>query len=857
MPVAKPLKSVFNAGEFTPRLLARTDFDKYRNGVATLENMIPLAEGGATRRPGTRYVATAKSGTNATRLKSFIFSTNQAYILEFGDEYVRFYKDQGQITAGKTDAAVTNGTFDSDISSWSSISSGGGSVAWSSSDGSAEFTLTSSSDTAGLDQTITLSSSLIANEHILKFHLIGNAGDKIDLRVGTSSSQADLVSSIDKPVGYHCVPFTPNSTTFNVQFRYEGNWRVIDSPSSGSWSINANLDDVSIISNEILELQAPWGSSQLFELEGPQSADVLYCLHNKTHPYKLTRRGHTDWSLEKVAFQDGPYLDQNTINKDNALNTNKGNTFLTVDSSVGRKVTVTASGTANINDNNGFSSDDIGRLIRISKPSTSADDWGWGLIVGSTSTTTVVVDVKRDFPDTSATFDWRLGAWSDETGWPGAGSFHQQRLVLARSVDQPQTLWLSETGDFESFSPDSPNSSGFWNGDVEDDDAMNFTISSNDVESIEWMVSGRTLLIGTRAGEWEARSNGAALTPSDIDIRRHTQRGSARVPPVKAGHSTLFLQREKRRVRELIFDIGVDGLVSNDLTRLSPHITFGGIVEMAYQQEPDSILWAVRDDGQLLSMTYRKEEDVTAWGRHIMGGSYASSNALVKSIATVPGSTASGQTQDSLDRDELWAVVKRTINGSTVQYIEFMERSYEDGHSQEDVYYTDSLITYDGSSTTSITGASHLAAEEVKILANGAVHADKTASSSGVISLDTLSSTVQVGLGYTHRLKTLKLEAGAAAGTAQGQTKRISSLVASLLDSHVLKIGPSSSQLVTYDFREVADSMDTAVPFETIEQEVAFEKGWDKDPRVVIEDDSPVPFTILALVPKVKTNDVR
>ncbi|MEE8488413.1 MAG: hypothetical protein V3S56_09600, partial [Gemmatimonadota bacterium] len=622
-----------------------------------------------------------------------------------------------------------------DIASWNDNSSLGGTLAWSSSDGSMEFTLTSSSDTSATDQTITVSSSLVANENILKFRLIGEPGDSVELKLGTSSSQSDLISAIDKRVGYHCVPFTPNSTKFTVQYTYKGDSRVIGLPSTGSITINTNIDDISIISNGILELQTPYNSSQLFELEGPQSADVLYHMHNDVPTHRLERRGHTDWSLVEVPWIDGPYLDINLTE-----------TTLSADSTDGRNVIIEASTTLGINDDTGFGSSDIGRAIRLSTVETAVDNWGWGVVTGSTSTLAVTVDVKRDFPSTVASPVWRLGSFSDETGWPGVANFFEQRLVLGRTTDQPQTLFLSQTADFEFFAPDSASSSE-WEGTVEDDDGMNYTVSSDQIEAIEWFSPGRALTFGTRSAEWEVGSDGPIIKPTDIQITRNTSHGSARQQPVQVGNTTIFTQRAKRRIRAMAFDFEADGLVASDLARLSPHISVGGLVEMDYQQERESIVWMVRTDGQLVSMTYRPEEDVVAFGRHILGGSYGTSNAEVKSITTVPGSTDSGQTQDSLDRDELWMIVRRTINGSTVRYVEFMERSFEDGDSQEDSYYSDALLTYDSVAASSISGSSHLAAETAKVFANGAVHVDVTVSSSGVISLDTDSSVVQVGLG--------------------------------------------------------------------------------------------------------------
>lgn len=843
MAIAQPLKPSWNAGELSPRLGARTDFDKYKNGAEVLENMIPLSEGGIMRRAGTRYVAEVKDSTANTRLKPFKFSTTQAYIIEAGDNYFRFFKDQGQITAGDTDASVTNGDFASDITSWDDDSSNG-TVAWSSSDSSMSFTLTSSSDTAVAEQSINVSSSLVANEHIIQFRVKGNVGDKFSFQLGTSSSNADIVSAIDKEVGYHAIPFTPNSTEFHPQFSYTGSWRDINVPSTSSFSVEANIDDVSIISTGVMEIATPWGSSQLYELEGPQSADVLRLYHNETPPHKLERRGHTNWSLVQIANQDGPYMDVNTT--DTTLSTN---------STDGRMVTVTASGTEGINGGAGFGSSDKGRHVRISTPSTSTDNWGWGLVIGSTGTTTVTVDVKREFPSTNATTEWRLGSWCDETGWPGVATFHQQRLVTARSVDEPQTKWYSQTADFENHAPDSPSSSE-WEGTIEDDDAMVYTISSDDVEAIEWLTSGTRLQVGTRNAEWEVTSAGAVIKPTDVQILRHTQYGSARIQPARVGPATLFVQRAKRRIRELVFSFEQDGLIAQDLTRLSPHITVGGLNELAYQQEPDSLVWAVRNDGQLLSLTYRRDEDVVALARHIMGGEYDSGDAVVETVATIPGSTASGQTQDALDRDEVWVSVKRTIDGSTKRYVEFFERDYEQGDSQEDSYYADSCLTYDSTAATALTGFTHINNTTAKVFANGAIHPDVSVSSSaGTISLDIASSTVQVGLGYTHRMKTFKLDNGAVFGTAQGQVGRVSEVVFSMLDSLRMKVGASSSQLTTYDFREVGDAMDTAAPLKTIEKIVELEGDWQTDPRIYLEDDGPAPFTLLATVPKLKTND--
>ena len=365
------------------------------------------------------------------------------------------------------------------------------------------------------------------------------------------------------------------------------------------------------------------------------------------------------------------------------------------------------------------------------------------------------------------------------------------------------------------------------------------------------------LVIGTTGGEWIPESAGIVLTPSDIVIRRRTKHGGANIQPVRVGNIVLFVQTAKRKVREFGFAFEVDGFRAVDMTRLAQHITRGGIVEMAFQQEPDSLVWAVRSDGQLLSMTFRREEDVVGWARHIIGGSFSTGDAVVESVAVIPGANGSGQTQSSEDRDEVWITVKRTIDGATKRYIEVLERDYEDGDDENDAYYADSIITYDSTATTSITGLGHLEGEPVKILADGFIHPDKTVVS-GALTLDNAASVVQVGLGYTHTIKPLKFEGGTTAGTAVGKKKQVFGITFVLLNCHTLSFGPDASNLKTIDFRDVQDDkMDTAVPFFTGERFEEFDDDWKVDPRIVIQSDDPTPFTLLALAPEIDTRESR
>ena len=725
-----PLQSSFNAGELSPRLHARVDFVKYPAGLEECLNLIPLPEGGVTRRPGTRFVAEIVDSTKKGRLIGFEATAEQHHVLEFGDNKIRFYFRQGQQVVLNTDAAITNGLFTSDITDWDDQSTGGAGNQISHDATNDRLTLetsgTAADDIGWAEQDVTTTD--LNQEHVIKFEVIGDPGDKIEFQVGSTSSGSEILSPVEKQVGYHCVAFTPDASPFYVQFRNLGSNADKD----------VQIDNVSIIDNLALEIDSPYTEAQLYQIMGAQSNDLKYLFRSGVAPYKLERRTLTTWSLVRVAWEDGPYILQNS-----------SATTLTPAATSGVAVTVTASSIIGINGGRGFLSTDVGRLVRID----NGAEWGWGIIVIFTNTTSVDVHVKKDFAATTATADWRLGAWSDTTGWPKTGGFFEQRLYVASTDDQSQTLWASQTGDFENLKPDNDNNT------VEDDDALDFTLSADSVSEIRWLSAGEdTLAIGTAGGEWVPSASGIVITPLDITIRRQTTHGSALVEPLRVDHVVLFVQKAKRKIREFVFNFEFDSFLAPDMTRLAQHITTPSIVEMAFQQEPDSLVWVVRSDGVLPILTFRRDEDVVGWSRQIVGGSFSGAAAVVDSVASIVGTDDSSQVQNSGDRDEVWIIAKRTINGATKRYVEFFEGYFDDLlHAQEDAYYADSIITYDDISTDTISGFSHLEGETVKVWGDGAILPNVVVSG-GQVTLSTSVKVAQIGLAYNHRLKTLKIE---------------------------------------------------------------------------------------------------
>ena len=468
-------------------------------------------------------------------------------------------------------------------------------------------------------------------------------------------------------------------------------------------------------------------------------------------------------------------------------------------------------------------------------------DNGWGYVKitavasGTSATATVVDHLPSDVIGSSnATFRWAMGSFNGVDGYPSKITFFRERLALAKG----QELFFSVTGDFENFAAIDDA------GEIVADRAIKVTISSDDVNRVEWLVPTQALIAGTAGQEFACSENSIneAFAPANVKIAQQSSDGSRGVKPVRVGYSTLFVQRSGRKVKELAYNFQQDGYVTNDMTVLAEHITAGGIIDMTWHKEPYVALWAVRVDGKLLGFTFNKEQEVIGWHRHQLGG-----DGIVESVVVIPAPDKT--------RDELWMIVRRTIGGVTKRYVEYMEAEYTDAMAPEDAYYVDSGVTYDGVATTSISGLSWLAGQTVQILADGAAHPDAVVSSTGVVTLQRSASKVQIGLGYTSTLQTNRIEAGAGDGTAQGKTKRINKVVVRFYNTLGGFAGPDESSLDEIQFRRGSDPMNQAPPLFTGDKLIEWPDGYTFDGFVMIQQTQPLPMTIVAIMPQVHTFD--
>lgn len=521
----------------------RTDFAKYFNGASNIENFVVLPHGPITRRPGTYFVSEIKTSSAKTRLIPFTFSTEQTYILEFGNLYIRFFKDDGQITEGnKVISAITK------------------------------------------------------------------ANPAVVTATSHGYSDGDFVN-ISGVVGMTEV----NGKTFKVSNKTTNTFELQDVDGTNINSSGYTTYSSDGVANKIYQITTEYTTAQIFDLKFAQSADVMYICHPSHEVTKLSRTGHTSWSLDEVDFlSTGPFLDANTTT-----------TTLTPSNASTGSRNITASAITGINGGVGWLATDVGRVISMNN--------GKATITARTSATVAVATVTDAFDNTNAVTDWKLGSFSDTTGHPSCVSFFEQRLVFAATSDQPQTMFFSKSGDYENMT------SG-----TDADSAMIYTIASNQVNAIKSLKATRTLICMTTGGEYAVSSGTSqdAITPSNINIRKQSNYGSAGVDALSIGNATIFLQRAKRKVRELAYNFDTDGYVAPDLTILADHISETGIVQMDYQQEPYSIVWAARTDGVLSGLTYNRLENVVAWHRHIIGGkSDTTKNIIQQQISFTSNTT--------------------------------------------------------------------------------------------------------------------------------------------------------------------------------------------------------------------------
>jgi hypothetical protein len=800
-------------------LSGRVDLDKYGSGCRTMENFYPLIQGPARKRSGFGYRNRVKNSlTQYTLLHRFVFDRANSYILEFGGQYLRFHTDSGTVVeTGLTITGITNAN-------------------------PAVVTVAAHGYTTG--QWVFISG----------------------------------VNGMTQINGRYYIVGATTANTFALQDIHRG--LDINSTSYGAYTSAGT-------SKRVYQISTPYLATQLHledkspALDFVQSGDVIYITYKQgnTHaPYKLTRTSDTNWSLAEFLPTSGPFQDtdpDNTITVYSSART--GSVTLTASASVwvvsdiGRSFLLEQKAVEDIKPwetNKAVLVNDIvrsdGKNYRAVNAATTGTvkpihpegskydgvagvqweyrDAGFGIatITAFASSTSVTATVVKPIPDGAVGVANASTRWAESEWWggdmPTHVTFFRERLCFARAKDQK--LWFSVAADFENFADRDEN------GAATIDMAARIELSSDKNNKIKWLAPSDRLIVGTESVEFVV----GEITTQDVfgagNIKASPQTfyGAKDIAPARIGNTIFFVQGSGRKVRELAYSIDSDGLASIDITRLSPRVVPQAttIIKLAYQQEPHSIVWAVRSDGVLLGFTYNREENVFGWHRIATDG-------FVEDVEVIPAAAGS---------DAVWILVKRLLSTGPSQnqfYLEKLEIEWDSTLDQDDAFFVDSGLVYSGAPADVISNLYHLEGREVTILADGAVHPTRTISG-GSITLNDDYSKVSVGLPYVATLKTNRIEAGGTIGTAQGRIKRISKVIIRLLDTLGIKVGPSVDKLETINFRKGSDPMDAPPPIFTGDKEVNWRGGYETDGSIMIISDQPLPATVVAIMPEMETS---
>lgn len=797
MAKARRLWTNFVKGELSPLLEGRPDLAAYFNGAKTLLNWLLFRQGGLKRRDGSRFVKEVKTSAKDTILIPFEFSVSVAYMLEFGDQYIRVYKNGAAVltSAGGPQVEIASPYVEADLRDIHFTQSAD--VLYLFHPSYAQRKLSRVSDTSWTLSTIVFSPppSFEADTDLAEILApAANTGNGI---VFYAASGIFLAGD----VGRQIISGAGRAIIKTLVSAVEVTADIIDAFSA---TITAGPGTVTTVGTALTS-SVDHGlavGNYVTLTNGPQAGEI---------------RRVTAIPTTTTATLDAAYtVDQGvgrTWNKVIGIAsgswTLRGSPQVTLDPDkkepVGTTVALVFGAAA-------MRSGDVGKLIKV---------YG-GLIkltifTNSTTMTGEILSVLSDAttanPVAAAAGAWTLevASWSSARGFPRTGEFYQGRLGQAATASEKTTFWLSASDDFENYATGSLAKN-----------ALQYAIAAKRVNQIEWLADRIDLFLGTAGAEFRAKGPGLdePLGGDTIpDVRSQTGEGSAHIQPVIAGKQILFVDRSRKRIHALGFSVEEDSFQALEITDIAEHITGSGIRlgPIGYASRPDPVLYFIRSDGQLVALTYFRLQQVVGFTRFTTDGTF-------EAVAVIPHPDG--------DRDQVWVIVKRTINGATKRYVEYFEdKASEFSARAWQSLQTDCAKIYDGAATVTITGLSHLEAKPCDVVADGSFAGQKTVAS-GQITLDTAASKVEVGLHYESKDVTMRpaIEGSVIEGLPRSWDKvfvRLKDTIGGKINGEWL---PYAEPGTVYE----GDKEITGL-------------GWDTEGRITVEQTQPYPMSLLAV----------
>lgn len=879
-----------NRGVVSRLGLARVDVKRVALAAEEQTNWMPRVLGPASLRAGLGYITSTLSNATA-KLMKFIFSTNDAALLELTDSFMRVVINDGVLTRPTVATTITNGTFEGSLAGWTDIDDVGG---------VSTFAAPNYMQLVGNGTAYAIREQRVVNaspsiEHGIRIVI---ARGPVMLRIGSTSGADDYVSETALYEGTHSISIVPTGD-FYIRF--------FSRLAQLTWVSNCTIEAAGAVT-----MPTPWTASDLDNVRYDQSADVVFVACSGRQQRRIERRGARpnarSWSVVLYAPNSGPFFVQNITPTTIACSAITGNTTLTASAplfkatqvgglfainSVGQQVTATGaangvftssirvtgignarafnrtiSGNASVSTvslqrsydnatwadtgdtftvdgtttgNDGLDNQIIYyRLIltaRVAPDSVTMElDTGSGSVrgvvrvTGYTSSTSVDAEVIKDLGGTTASTTWQEGMWSEKNGWPTSVVIHEGRMWWSGQ----NGIWGSVSDAYDSFDETVVGNAG----------TINRTVGSGPIDTVTWLLSLKGLLLGAQGAEYTARASSLdePLTPASFNLKASSTQGSGFAAAIKVDQQGYFVNRSSMKVFELAFNLRDYDYSSSDLMQLSPELGSPGIVRMECQRMPDTRLHCIRSDGTVVVCVMSRPEEMLAWVE-------VETRGFVEDVVVLPAIAG------NLD-DHVYYVVRRTVNGATVRYLEKWAQE-SDCRGGTLSMLADSYVTYTGSLTGTVTAA-HLAGEEVVIWADGQdVGTDDattpwtqryTLDGSGQCTLSAAVSNYVVGLGYESRFKSAKL--GLATETSPlNKQKKISHIGLILADSHPrgLQFGSSFDFLDDMPLIEDGTEIGTTTQSDYDQNFIEFPGTWTTDARVCLVGQAPRSCTVLAV----------
>lgn len=745
----------FTTGEVSPDVSSRFDLEQYKSALLEAENVVIRPYGAVAKRQGSQYVGQVKYSDKPTRLFEFTTNTNNSFMLEFGDKYIRVW-NYGIYTGIEVTTPFTSDIlFDLNCNQ-------SGDVMFICSGKYPIQTLSRYSDTDWRMSTYKLTEQPYDEINTDNGHTLTVNGDTI-----TSTKDLftqDMVGSVIQ-IAYYVEAVHTKSAGEVVEKKVK---RYMQAQTIEKTYNNINYN------------------------VGAFSTDTELS-------WKFTTHGTWEGTVKlQISNNDGQtWKDYRTYTSKNDYN-------------------VTDTGKIEAGARLKYVSDIKSGSVNCDLSIMPFTQYGIVEIKSVTDAKNAKVNVLNGIKEGEPSYQWKLGSWNRGRGYPKLCTFYQDRFVVAATDSKPNFIWFSRTGDYPNFGVEKVE------GTITDDSAITLPVINRKMCEIRHLVPANDLIILTSGNEWIVRGD-KTITPTNCNLKTQTQRGALSCEPQFIGNRCVFVQERGGTVRDMGYSYESDNYTGQDLTLFVKTLVKGHLaVTSAYAQDPDSIIYYVRDDGQLNCLTYIPEQKVYGWSHFVTNGKYR----YVESVAEG-------------EQDTIYFVVDRVINNKSVKCIERSIPLYTEDNSD---VFLDCYVKVANSIKTDYINAPHLVGQMVGIVIDGQQMPSRVVPPTGVIKLDGKANVITVGLPYTTKIKIPSVEQQINDGTLQGRVATVSRVVLRMYKSFGGKVG------------RTFDRMDdiTLPPNElfTGDKPVILPKmgiNYSTDTSICIKHSDPFPFNLLSI----------